>query len=338
MELIKSYNSLVFYVRKLIDTKDDSEVPLDYALEGVIYGGLKGKGVQLNLNRKYHLFASIILISLGEEGVNKNEVKRKVKDLVSLFNQNKSEDNLSDIIDLLTYSKGLSLLGYHQGMSFLEGVLSSRFIDEILSLDIRDNNAYQLVKEMFGKESELVDLQDKALVNIAQYASLACLKYVNSGGTAQHYLKPFHKTIHELEELILSTNPSYSELLYCTLLVKICFGEGLYIPEYSKDEYLSTKRSLIFEEKYKNLLKSIWYFEFFNFKVSVLIFPVLLLILEYLLLETDTFIEFGIFNLAIDPSGLKKFDSIIIYLINPLLLFLYLIYLKRKWDKKLINA
>ncbi len=345
MNKASNINSLVFHISK-ISKSWNIQSPYPTALRNLLLGNIpKKKAQNLRVAQDYHFISKIIDDELRKDRKETKQNCGHISNLITLYQKNKDSSQGDKIINFLFHIFLMNLLDFKEHFKFLDKDEIKKFLESHMTSDSELNkfrsvlllslgnvkcNSPDKSKDMFGYSLDLLYLR----------ILLSNEKTRDKKDLINYYLS--QSFIEKLDFGRCENEKSITELLKSAIVIKAASGEGLYLPEPEKEQYLSVfAKELIRTEYIKNLKEAtnfkIRLFKVINFSLPIWIgFSILFLIETIIILLPFMSSLFSAVNLPIiSPiiditSKLSNLPLWLIILINGIIMS-FLLYLHQKY-------
>lgn len=340
-ESVTATNDVVYYISKISSSWELSN-PYFLALRALLLcddafdlGDLRGQ-------QHYLFIANIMQNTLKDSNELKN-IRKKIGKRLEEYDTTRKEENGDLIIDSIFMLFLLKILNYKSQLEKISEEKIRMFLNTYKPIKSNYINIKKILCFLFGVDNndDAIYINEYDVALNLMYLKLLLSKNVfrTEGILIDYYVKQ-----RELEERIFdmgfSSERSKGRVLEIALVLKAVNGDGLYIPDIEKNQYLSTFAQELVRTKIESLYTEASHFEVKQFKIPFWFLPSFLFVFEAIIYSypeivdsiSILFIELGIANIILIPFAF-------ILLLNGAILSLFMYYVnyrvrKRISDKK----
>ena len=336
-----SINSIVYHISNISKSWDLKNY-YHLALRDLL---LLNESTQIDVNslrvkQEYHFVAKIIVDELKNNVKNIKNNGKEISLLLKRYLKNKKQkdgDNVTlflfyiFLLKLLNRDKHFRQLGPKEIKQFLETYQSQNNIfncfQNVLSL-------YHSVNIDKITEKETNDDLELSINLLYDRLKLTETSKRDKNNIVDYYIK--QTQLEKIDVSSISSEQTKGRLLQISIILKAATGNGLYLPEIEKEQYLSKFTQKIFREKYLKILEDSNSIKIRGISIYNWLAVFLFFLLEALIFSLPNFVEsITVFGININTKALAELPIWVIILINGLIMVTYLLIHKYNLAKRI---
>jgi hypothetical protein len=297
---------------------------------------------KLRLNQEYHFIAKMIHDEFTKD---KNEAGHNAEEILSIISRYEKQKQQNDA------ENGIRNLFYVQILKFLDkdlhynSIKTKNITQFLLNAQVEDLNLKNMLNILcliygiqpidMGKNDNIPDEVGLSLNLLYSRLLLSDASKRNDGILLDYYLR--QNKMDKIDISLISSERSQGKLLEVAVYLKAATGNGLYLPEVEKEQYLTNFTKEIFRKKYLSVAKKVNSIEIHGFMVPLWALMILAFAIEATIFALPSFtdsISLGIISIPTKP--ILELPVWIILIINGLLSG-SIFFLRDKWLKQTVR-
>ncbi len=342
MDELKSQNALVYHISTL---SQDWKITNPY--NSMLRCLLTNKPCNLDLqtlrqNQEYHFIAKMIYdeTTLNNEAVKKNT--NKILAMIKKVQKNKQQSDADSVIRCIYYVLIMSLLGKRLHYDILPTNQVRDLLKEVKTESHNLQHLNRILCFVYNVNSELVDIDiddDIALSLDLLYRRLILCNQENRDKNAliEYYTK--QSKLDDIDLTSVSSEKTQGKLLEIAVNLKATTGNGLYIPEIEREQYLSNFTKDILRKKYSDIISKENTVSFFGLSLPIWLALLTIFLIEAVIFSVPNYVEsISLGFVSISTKPLMELPISAIIAINGVAIVIYFFYRERKLKYRVSNA
>jgi hypothetical protein len=292
--------------------------------------------------QEYHFIAKMIYDELN---LNRKGTKENVEKIVArtkAIGKNKQQSDADSLIRCLFYVVIMNLLG--KGLHY-DSLQRDKIAELLKELHTKDNNLQLMLRVLalvYGSNSEMTDVEindDFGLSLDLLYRRLSICDSTkrDKNNLIEYYVK--QNKLDSIDTITISSENTQCKLLEIAVILKAATGNGLYLPEIEREQYLSSFTKDFLRKKYKQIIEKENSFVLFGVTLPIWALILTCFALEAVIFSLPNYIEsISLWILSIPTKPLLELPISVVIAVNGVVMVVYLLLRDRKLKQKVEDA